>query len=71
MHAFRQRVYLGVGNYQESGFSSNNTWNARYEHDWELGDQFSLLYGIARSRHIYDGDSEYRTQIDLSLDWRF
>lgn len=70
-HAFRQRLYLGVGNYHQSGFGSHSTWHARYEHDWELGDRFNLLYGIARSRHIYDGDSELRSQIDLSLVWRF
>ena len=70
-HAFRQRVTLGIGNYNQSGFGSDSTWYARYEHDWELGDQVNLLYGIARSRHIYDGDDELRTQIDMSLAWKF
>jgi len=70
-HAFRQRLSLGIGNYHQNGFGTNSTWNARYEHDWEFSDQFNLVYGIARSRHIYDGASEHRTQIDLSLVWRF
>ena len=70
-HAFRQRLGLGIGNYHQADFGSRTTWHARYEHDWELGDQLSLFYGISRSRHIYDGDSEMRSQIDLGLVWRF
>jgi biofilm PGA synthesis protein PgaA len=69
--AFRQRLILGVGNYHQTGFGSNGTWDARYEHDWEFSDRFSLLYGIERGRNIYDGDSELRSQIDLALVWRF
>ncbi len=69
--AFRQRLGLGIGTYHQADFGSRTTWHVRYEHDWELNDQFSLLYGISRSRHIYDGDSEMRSQIDLGLVWRF
>ncbi|HEY4732788.1 MAG TPA: hypothetical protein VIH66_06030, partial [Gammaproteobacteria bacterium] len=69
--ALRQRLGFGIGSYHQTGFGTRGTWNARYEHDWEINDQFNLMYGISRSRHIYDGDSELRAQIDLSLAWRF
>lgn len=69
--AFRQRLGFAIGSYHQDGFGAHGTWNARYEHDWEFGEQLNLLYGIERSRHIYDGDSELRLQMDLSLVWRF
>lgn len=69
--ALRQRLGLGLGNYHQNGFGSHGTWSARYEHDWGINDQLNLMYGISRSRNIYDGDSELRSQVDLSLTWRF
>jgi biofilm PGA synthesis protein PgaA len=68
---FVHRLYLGVGQYRQSGFGTDMTGVIRYEHAWALDDQLDLLYGAQRTLHPYDGDRVYANYYNLSLDWRF
>lgn len=65
------RLGLSLGSYRQSGFGANGTWGLNYEHEWNLGDRTYLLYGVARSRPVYDGVSETQMRYYLTLDRRF
>jgi biofilm PGA synthesis protein PgaA len=69
--SFVHRLGLSIGNYRQSGFGANGTWGIDYEHEWNLDDRTYLLYGIASSRPVYDGNSETSMRYYLTLDWRF
>jgi len=69
--SFVHRLGVSIGNYRQSGFGVNGTWGINYEHEWNLDDRTYLLYGIARSRPVYDGTSETSMRYYLTLDWRF
>ena len=69
--SFRHRFEAGAGIYEQQGFGSGPTWNLRYEQQWNPNERLELRYGISRARRLYDGNAEYITRFDLSLDWRF
>jgi biofilm PGA synthesis protein PgaA len=66
--SFVQRLYLTLGAYTQSGFSTYPTASVRYEHDINFSDTNSLLYGVDVARHIYDGDAV--TGYGFNLIWR-
>jgi biofilm PGA synthesis protein PgaA len=70
-YSFSHRLALTAGTYHQEDFGSDNTWALQYEQRWNPNDQFDLVYGVTRARHIYDGDAEYQTTLYLNLDWRF
>ncbi len=69
--AFRHRLALTVGAYQQQGYGTGPLLGARYEHLWQADGRFDLVYGIGWHRRIYDGDPENGVDGDLSVRWRF
>lgn len=69
--SFIHRLGLTAGRYSEEGFGSKGIWAVYYEHEWNLTDRLSLLYGIAWARPVYDGVAENSLRYYLTLDWRF
>ena len=68
---FLHRLGIGVGIYNQEGFSSDGLWSISYQHEWIVGDEFVLQYGLAHSRHPYDGVQDSENQLSLMMDWRF
>ncbi|MBC8412284.1 tetratricopeptide repeat protein [bacterium] len=66
--AFMYRIYLTAGGYKQDGFSLEPIASLRYEHDFEISDTHSLLYGASIGSQAYDGDSV--TGYTLYLNWR-
>lgn len=69
--SFRHRVGVTVGSYRQQDFATVNTWDVRYEQQWNPDDKTELRYGVSRGRPVYDGRSEYNTRLYLSLGVRF
>lgn len=69
-NAFSHVLGISIGNYWIENYSSHSVWAIRYEHRWDIGDSFNLIYGITRSKNYY-GDIEYDTSFYFSLDRRF
>ena len=70
-HSFHHRLYLTLGDYYQKGFGSGELWRWRYEHEWEIGLPFRLVYGISRGRAVYDGEAEFENSLYLTLNWNF
>lgn len=68
---FYQRLILTLGRYYQDGFDGENVTAIRYEHDWNVHDNLLLLYGVKRSRPVYDGIREPTTGWYLTFVWRF
>ncbi len=82
--SFNQRLALTLGTYKQiselelnnSGiwYRKNYGWNSfqeiRYEHEWQLGPDFSTRYGIGARRFPYDGVYETKSYIYASVNWR-
>jgi len=68
---FSHRLGLSAGVYNQEGFGSGELWSVRYQHDWVIGDTLVLNYGIAHTRHPYDGVQENENRLSLMVDWRF
>jgi biofilm PGA synthesis protein PgaA len=66
--AFVYRVYLSAGAYKQAGFSIRPAGSVRYEHDINLSDTHSLLYGASVGSQAYDGEAV--TAYSLYLKWR-
>lgn len=69
--SFSQNLAFTGGYYWQKGFGTGNVRSVRYEHDWNLSDTFSILYGVSLNRRIYDGNPENSTWTYLNLTWRF
>lgn len=76
--SFNQRAAITVGSYkQHSGDSAPAVygWNffheLRYEHEWNIGPDFSTRYGIGTRRFPYDGVYETKGYIYVHASWRF
>ncbi len=70
-YAYRHRLTLTVGQYQQKNYGGKQIWTVRYEHQWNFNDRTELRYAISRGQRAYDGVTEFREQFDLSLRWRF
>jgi biofilm PGA synthesis protein PgaA len=66
--AFVYRIYLTAGAYKQGSFSWQAIGSVRYEHDIELSDVHSLLYGAHVGSQAYDGESV--TGYGFDLNWR-
>jgi hypothetical protein len=66
--AFVYRIYLSAGAYKQAGYGIQPAGSVRYEHDIELSDTHSILYGASVSSQAYDGESV--TGYGLYLTWR-
>ncbi len=66
--AFVYRLYLSAGAYKQAGFSIQPVGSVRYEHDINLSDTHSLLYGASVGSQTYDGEAV--TACSFYLKWR-
>lgn len=82
--SFNQRAAITVGSYKQfsdvrppggSWMREDYGWNffhdLRYEHEWNIGPDFSTRYGIGTRRFPYDGVYETKGYIYLHATWRF
>jgi biofilm PGA synthesis protein PgaA len=69
--AFRHRLALTLGAYQQQSYGTGPLFGARYEHMWQADGRFDLVYGIGWHRRIYDGDPENGVDGNLAVRWRF
>ena len=69
--SFAHRLHLSVGQYNQKNFGSGPAWGIRYEHEWNLDDRLSLLYGAQRTLHPYGGHGEYANYYNLAANWKF
>jgi biofilm PGA synthesis protein PgaA len=60
-----------VGGYWQQNFGADPVGGVRYEHVWQAGPRFFLLYGASWGYAVYDGDDENRLAVHLDLNWRF
>ncbi len=70
-YAYRHRLGIMVGQYQQKNFKTRPIWTIRYEHQWNFNDRTELRYAISRGQRAYDGETELNTQFDLTFIWRF
>jgi poly-beta-1,6 N-acetyl-D-glucosamine export porin PgaA len=80
--SFNQRLALTLGSYKQISETEQGQivsrvrygWNdfqeIRYEHEWQLGPDFSSRYGIGARRFPYDGVNETKGFLYLFLNWR-
>ena len=68
---FLHRLGVSVGVYDQENFGSDSLWSISYQHEWIVGDNFVLRYGLSHSQHPYDGVQDSEDQISLMMDWRF
>ncbi len=69
--SFVHRLYLTAGTYRQRDFGSGNVAGLRYEHEWDLDDRLTVLYGAQRTLHPYDGQREYMNYYNLAVNWKF
>ncbi|VAW85236.1 hypothetical protein MNBD_GAMMA17-1306 [hydrothermal vent metagenome] len=70
-YAYRHRLGIMVGQYQQKDYRNHPIWTIRYEHQWNFNDRTELRYAISRGQRAYDGETELNIQFDLTLIWRF
>ncbi len=68
---FLHRLGAGLGIYNQQGFGSGGLWSISYQHEWVIGDELVLQYGIVHSQHPYDGVQDTEDRLTLMVDWRF
>ena len=55
---FFQRVSLNPGMYWQQTFGAKVTGTLNYEHQWQFGRRYELVYGITGFSQVFDGDRE-------------
>ncbi|MDX1762727.1 MAG: poly-beta-1,6 N-acetyl-D-glucosamine export porin PgaA [bacterium] len=69
--SFAHHLAFSGGFYRQREFDTEGIGAVRYEHDWQISDTLSLLYGVTWRRRVYDGESEKGTWSYFTVDWRF
>ena len=69
--SFTHRLFLSLGNYNQSGFSNNVVASIRYEQEHEFSDTQALLWGTNLARNVYDGESVNGFSFYLNFRWQF
>jgi biofilm PGA synthesis protein PgaA len=82
--SFNQRAAITVGSYKQFSdvHAPGGGWmredygwklfhDVRYEHEWNVGPDFSTRYGIGTRRFPYDGVYETKGYVYLHANWRF
>jgi poly-beta-1,6 N-acetyl-D-glucosamine export porin PgaA len=82
--SFNQRVAVTLGSYKQFSdlqapgggwmrehYGWNRFHDLRYEHEWNIGPDFSTRYGIGTRRFPYDGVYETKGYVYLHATWRF
>ncbi len=57
---FLQRLEVTGGQYFQRDYGSAPLWSLSYEHQWTVGRDWLLRYGIGTGQHAYDGEQERR-----------
>ncbi len=70
-NSLRQRLTVGIGAYQQSGFGSDTTGSVRYEQEYQASPFSAVRYGLDWARRIYDGLPERSLALFISLEHRF
>lgn len=71
---FRRHVdhlYLGIGLYDQQGFSKHGIWGVRYEQDYDFTQRAALSVGAGYARRVYDGATEYEATLNAAFRWLF
>ncbi|MDO9165304.1 MAG: poly-beta-1,6 N-acetyl-D-glucosamine export porin PgaA [Rhodoferax sp.] len=73
--SFNHRLAVTLGHYRQQSGDQIHGWNPfqglHYEHEWTLGPDRSVRYGVGVRRFPYDGIHETSHYADLTLNWRF
>jgi len=69
--SFTHRLFLSLGNYNQSGFSNNVVASIRYEQEHEFSDTQALVWGTNLARNVYDGESVTGFSFYLNFRWQF
>ena len=70
-HRHVDHLYLSLGGYDQEGFAKRGIWGMRYEQDYDFTKRTALLVGVGYGRHVYDGASEYETNLNAVFRWLF
>jgi hypothetical protein len=57
--------------YKQSDFANQAIWSIRYQQEHDFSDTHALLWGIAFSRRVYDGNPTHEYGLYLTYTWRF
>ncbi len=68
---FSHRLRASIGLYEQQGFGTAGTWSLQYEQIWNVNRDMEIIYGISRSRRVFDGEPEFENAIYGKIDWRF
>ena len=68
---FNHRLKLSTGLYNQEDFGTSGTWSVQYEHIWKINRDLEILYGVGRSRSVFDGEAEFGNALYGRIDWRF
>jgi len=66
---FRHRLDLWAGQYWQETYGSAWVPRIEYRHEWRLGIERKLNYGLSWSRPVYDGQREQHLGLDLRYYW--
>lgn len=69
--AFVHKLFLTAGMYKQSDFANQAIWSIRYQQEHDFSDTHALLWGIAFSRRVYDGNPTHEYGLYLTYTWRF
>lgn len=54
--SFVHRLYLGIGQFDQSLYSPDFIWHGRYEQDYAFSEKTVLLWGVNFQRRFYDSE---------------
>ncbi len=69
--SFTQHFIVGGGLFWQEDYGSEFVWRLGYQHEWNISEEFNLLYGYETVRRYYDGDPENQFRLYVRLWWRF
>ena len=69
--SFTHRLFLSLGNYNQSEFSNKLVASIVYEQEREFSDTQALLWGMNLARNVYDGESVTGFSFYLNFRWQF
>jgi biofilm PGA synthesis protein PgaA len=69
--SFTHRLFISLGNYNQSEFSNNLVASIGYEQEHEFSETQTLLWGTNLARNVYDGESVTGLSFYLNFRWQF
>lgn len=65
-----QRIRASAGLYNQSGFATDEVWSLAYQQEFRMSPELELIYGLARSRKLFDGAPEDVVTLYATIDAR-